>query len=383
MCVIVTGPIPADPNGDAVTYDYTWFINDDETPGFVNVDDHPSRDLAHINGPCVAAIDRQLADLWKVQIFAVDEHGTRSENSCFSEFPEVVASCAAFECPFPQTVRLNTDLLFPECACLNICAEVPLTVCIGPLTESEIPSEWTITPSCSAIDSDCDETCDPAAPAATGEWIYNRATEEYCITLVSDITGCFCFCIDDILPVEFGELNAIPGVNNISLRWNTLSENQNDHFEIWQDGELAGLVHATNSPTGDAYAWTAPSLAPDVTCSFTLISVSFTGVRAQLASITATPLSAPESAADYALEQNYPNPFNPTTQIRFTLAEAGPVRLAIYNLLGQQLAELVNSSMSAGPHSVYFTATNLPTGLYLYRLEAGEFVAQRKMILMK
>ncbi len=86
---------------------------------------------------------------------------------------------------------------------------------------------------------------------------------------------------------------------------------------------------------------------------------------------------------EFELAQNYPNPFNPTTNIQFSLPEASSVNLVVYNLLGQEVATLANGFMEAGIHKVNFDAANLNTGLYVYKLEANDFVATKKMMLMK
>lgn len=78
--------------------------------------------------------------------------------------------------------------------------------------------------------------------------------------------------------------------------------------------------------------------------------------------------------SSYKLEQNYPNPFNPSTKITFELAKSEKVKLAVYNLLGEQVAELVNGMMSASSHTITFNAQNLASGIYFYRLEAGSTV---------
>ena len=85
----------------------------------------------------------------------------------------------------------------------------------------------------------------------------------------------------------------------------------------------------------------------------------------------------------FELSQNFPNPFNPTTNIEFTVPKSGMVRLEIANLLGQQVAMLVDQTMSAGRYVVQFNAANLPSGLYLYRFTAGSTVMTRKMMLVK
>jgi len=88
----------------------------------------------------------------------------------------------------------------------------------------------------------------------------------------------------------------------------------------------------------------------------------------------------PES---YALHQNYPNPFNPTTVINYDLLVGGNVSLKVYDLLGREVATLVDSRMEAGSHQVTFDASRLTSGIYFYRLQAGTFVASRKLALLK
>ena len=85
----------------------------------------------------------------------------------------------------------------------------------------------------------------------------------------------------------------------------------------------------------------------------------------------------------FALDQNYPNPFNPSTLISYTLAERSNVTLKVYDVLGKEVASLVNNSQEAGTHQVTFDASNLATGLYIYTLNAGNFTSSKKMMLIK
>jgi hypothetical protein len=86
---------------------------------------------------------------------------------------------------------------------------------------------------------------------------------------------------------------------------------------------------------------------------------------------------------NYSLSQNYPNPFNPTTTIKYSIPFSSLVRIKVYNMLGQEIAELVNKELQAGNYEVKFDASTLPSGIYFYRIEAGKFVSVKKMILMK
>ncbi len=85
----------------------------------------------------------------------------------------------------------------------------------------------------------------------------------------------------------------------------------------------------------------------------------------------------------YKLEQNFPNPFNPTTLIKYQLPEDEFVKITVFNILGQQVSTLVNTYQNAGNYSLMFDGTNLASGLYLYKLEAGSFTDVKKMLLLK
>jgi hypothetical protein len=87
--------------------------------------------------------------------------------------------------------------------------------------------------------------------------------------------------------------------------------------------------------------------------------------------------------AEFELAQNYPNPFNPETSIDFGLPEDGQVRLAVYNMLGQEVEVLLDEEVPAGYYTVSWDATGLPSGVYFYRIQARDFAETRRMVLMK
>jgi hypothetical protein len=86
---------------------------------------------------------------------------------------------------------------------------------------------------------------------------------------------------------------------------------------------------------------------------------------------------------EYTLYQNYPNPFNPSTTIEFTLPNTDFVTLRIYSILGEEVATLVSQRLSAGNYKYDWDASNLSSGIYFYKIEAGDFIQTQKMILMK
>ena len=90
-----------------------------------------------------------------------------------------------------------------------------------------------------------------------------------------------------------------------------------------------------------------------------------------------------ETPIAYRLDQNYPNPFNPTTSIRFALPSSGFVRLEVFNTLGEEVTTLVAHELPAGIHAVNWNARDLASGVYLYRLRAGDYVDTKKLLLLK
>jgi len=85
----------------------------------------------------------------------------------------------------------------------------------------------------------------------------------------------------------------------------------------------------------------------------------------------------------FSLAQNYPNPFNPSTNISYTVPSHQFVSLQVYDVLGRKVATLVNETKDAGTYSVRFDASSLPSGVYLYRLQAGSYSETKKLLLMK
>jgi hypothetical protein len=90
-----------------------------------------------------------------------------------------------------------------------------------------------------------------------------------------------------------------------------------------------------------------------------------------------------EVPSEYKLSQNYPNPFNPSTSIKFSIPKSGFVSLKIYDVLGREVADLVNQVKSEGTYIVDFDASKFTTGMYFYKLEVNDFVAVKKMVLVK
>jgi hypothetical protein len=106
-------------------------------------------------------------------------------------------------------------------------------------------------------------------------------------------------------------------------------------------------------------------------------------LQLSISKLTGVEFTQPEIPVAFELYQNYPNPFNPSTKIGFALPRESKVKLEVFNVLGERVAVLKDEVMPAGVHVVEFNATGLSSGVYFYRLTAGDFVATKKMVLMK
>jgi hypothetical protein len=265
--------------------------------------------------------------------------------------------------------------------CIQFCPGLN-QICIGPLHPYQMPVSSFLT-GCDHGLPGCDVDCPPAICDPIGGWYYDPLTSNWYLDVQSQNFGCCCLCIDEILPVELSSYEAIPGDRSVTLLWETASETDNDHFDIARNGHLVGRVNANGAATGARYEWTDSDLTNGTEYSYTVSSVDVSGNAQEIFTISAAPSFNAATVTEYALHQNFPNPFNPETNITFDLVDAGFVNLSVYNLLGQQIAVVVNSTMDAGRHVVSFNSGNLTSGLYLYRIEANGFTAQKKMVLMK
>ncbi len=146
---------------------------------------------------------------------------------------------------------------------------------------------------------------------------------------------------------------------------------------------IAGLIPGNYSVSSSSYGFTdaqTSNVTLDYSTNFSS-SNSFT-----LSPSTVTGISTnnnPSEINSFELNQNYPNPFNPTTVINFTIPTESKVVLKVYNILGKEVATLVNDVKQAGSYNITFNASKLASGVYFYQLKAGDFVSTKKLILMK
>lgn len=137
------------------------------------------------------------------------------------------------------------------------------------------------------------------------------------------------------------------------------------------NGPAFGIFAAL--PNGSVVAFPAATPSP-------MVEIEADEESALAAELNRSTSILPES---FELSQNYPNPFNPTTTISFALPKSSQVSLTVFNILGQEVARLVDGTMPAGTHQVNFDASNVSSGIYFYRIQTDEFSEQKKMVLLK
>ena len=200
------------------------------------------------------------------------------------------------------------------------------------------------------------------------------------------------------LPVELTSFTANVAGHRVNLNWQTATEVNNYGFEVERrpetgdrrpgSWEVLGFVKGSgNSSTEKSYSFTDNSAKAGVNL-YRLKQIDIDGRHTYSDQVEVEVQNIPK---DFILSQNYPNPFNPATTIKYGLPADGEVQLAVYNMLGQEVATLVNETKEAGLYEVIFDASRFSSGVYFYKLQvtnsdgtgAGNYVDIKKLTLLK
>jgi hypothetical protein len=196
------------------------------------------------------------------------------------------------------------------------------------------------------------------------------------------------------LAVELSAFEATPTPDGILVEWSTASERNNRGYHLSrglaEEGPFDFLIFldGKGSSTGSqSYRFMDEQVDEGVTYWYTLESEDLTGQRSSFGPIEVTAASR-MLPRTFALHQNYPNPFNPVTHIKYELPRDVPVTLSIFNVRGQHVVTLVDRSQPAGYYQIEWrgagaSGRELSSGVYFYRLDAGDRVFTRKMVLLK
>lgn len=187
----------------------------------------------------------------------------------------------------------------------------------------------------------------------------------------------------DVIPVELTSFTASVVGNSVQLQWSTATETNNRGFEIQRginnrDLVTVGFVRGNGTTTEKHNYSYVDNNELAGTVYYRLKQTDFDG-RHDYSNV----VEVTKVVTSYALAQNYPNPFNPTTAITYSIPQNSFVTLKVYNVLGSEVAELVNGEVQAGVHKVNFNGFDLNSGVYFYTIKAGNFSETKKLMLMK
>jgi hypothetical protein len=228
---------------------------------------------------------------------------------------------------------------------------------------------------------------------AAGNYTLTFSAENYFPQTISNVqvnnfqsTNLDVQLIPNQVPVELISFTASTNGNEVSLNWKTATETNNKGFEI-QRSQVSGLndwqniefINGSGTTTEEhIYSFNDKDVDPG-TYHYRLRQIDFNG-KFEYSNIVEAVVSTP---SEFVLEQNYPNPFNPSTNIKFKIPQKSFVSLKIYNLLGSEVAVLVNEEKESGSYGINFNAQTLSSGTYFYKLEAGSHISVRKMLFLK
>ncbi|MGQ9799077.1 MAG: T9SS type A sorting domain-containing protein [Ignavibacterium sp.] len=194
--------------------------------------------------------------------------------------------------------------------------------------------------------------------------------------------------IDDIeltyvIPLELTSFNARAIEDKVELIWNTATETNNQGFEIERSNggqfEKVGFVAGFGTTTENkSYSFIDKNVKVGK-YTYRLKQIDFDG-KIEYSQVVEVEVNPPLT---FGTEQNYPNPFNPSTLIKYSIARDVNVNISIYNTIGEKVETLVNGFQQARRYKVNFNAGNLTSGVYFYTIEAGDYKAVKKMLLMK
>lgn len=184
----------------------------------------------------------------------------------------------------------------------------------------------------------------------------------------------------DIIPVQLTSFMAVSNGKNVDLNWSTATETNNMGFELFRNEQKIAFIKGVGTTTEKQnYSYSDLDLNNGI-FTYSLYQIDFDGTRSLVAKIETEVNFMPN---EFSLSQNYPNPFNPNTNISFSLPKASNVKITVYNAIGKEISVLVNGNYEAGLHTISWNANNISSGMYFYKMEAGNFTATKKLVLMK
>lgn len=256
-------------------------------------------------------------------------------------------------------------------------------------TTSDRNGYWEIfnNPPCNAVinGSNQDDSVFVNAGSSPGEFIlYHHSFDDCGWKSCSKAVN-----VDNPTPVEIAAFVSVVIDNNVILKWTTVTETNNSGFEVerrdvigetqdvWKNIAFINGSGTTTSPNN--YEFTDRNLSSGK-YNYRLKQIDFNGNYEYYDLNDEVVIGIPDK---FSLSQNYPNPFNPVTKLEFGISDMEFVSLKVYDIAGKEVMTLVNETKPAGRYMVIFDGSNLGSGVYYYKIEAGNFSAVKRMILLK
>ena len=197
------------------------------------------------------------------------------------------------------------------------------------------------------------------------------------------------YSIDNLHPEAPMSVSFSTNPGAVSLTWSGSVDEDFSYFNIYRQDILTNEPAMVFTTTDSFYV--DQDLSDVGAYEYWVTAVDISGLESEASGIVSAVLSSEDELGmptEFALKQNYPNPFNPSTQIQYSLPSESRVVISIYDLTGRKIRTLVNEVQSAGHRSVMWNATNeigrqVSAGMYIYSIQAGDFIQNRKMVLMK
>jgi Secretion system C-terminal sorting domain len=198
------------------------------------------------------------------------------------------------------------------------------------------------------------------------------------------------FHYNNVVPVDLTSFTVMEVNSNVSLNWTTATETNNKGFEVerLKDSKIKklkntwtmiGFVDGHGTTTQPRQYNYEDKNVTNGSYLYRLKQIDFDGTYKYSKEVEVEV----NVLLQFSLSQNYPNPFNPSTKIKYSIPKDGNVSLCVYNILGQQVVDLVNENMKAGRYEVTFDASKFASGVYYYRLQSDNRVMVKKMIVLK
>jgi len=219
--------------------------------------------------------------------------------------------------------------------------------------------------------------------SGTSEWLWGVSFIDANNGTVVGQSGTILRTTNGGIPVELTSFTAFSQSGYIELNWSTATETNNMIFEVERRNEdsdfiLVGFVEGKGTTTEPHEYFYIDRNVTTGKYFYRLKQVDFDGTFEY-----SNEIEVDASPTSFSLEQNYPNPFNPSTKITYSIPYKSFVTLKVYDPLGSLVTDLVQEEKEAGKYEIDFNASDLSSGVYFYRIESGDFMQTKKMILLR